>query len=217
MLFLCNLLIFSPKCGILYMRTWREDTAILNVVRNNRIKVVCVMKTTILCRQVELDDTLRGIIDTKLSKYDRFFREDASATVKLSRLRGRERVEITIRSEGTIFRGEVTDTTFRNALDMAMDAIERQIRKHKTKLEKRLRDGAISDLFPNQDSDVIEADEKIIRTKTFRLKPMLPEEAIMQMELLGHDFFVFADSQTGETNVVYRRHDGDYGMIMPEK
>ena len=140
----------------------------------------------------------------------------ATATVKLSRLRGRERVEITIMSSGTIFRGEETDTTFRNALDLALEAIERQIRKNKTKLEKRLREGALSDLYEVEEPPV-EDDEIIIRTKTFQLKPMTPEEAILQMNLLGHDFFVYADSQTGETNVVYRRHDKAYGLIEPSK
>lgn len=174
------------------------------------------MKTTIVGRQINMPEELKPIIEGKLAKYDKYFRDDATATVKLSRLRGRERVEITITSSGTIFRGEETDTTFRNALDLALDAIERQIRKNKTKLEKRLREGALSDLYEVEEPPV-EDDEIIIRTKTFQLKPMTPEEAILQMNLLGHDFFVFADSQTGETNVVYRRHDKAYGLIEPSK
>ena len=175
------------------------------------------MKTTIVGRQIEMPEELKPIIESKLGKYDKYFKDDAAAIVKLSRLRGRERVEITITSSGTIYRGEETDTTFRNALDLALEAIERQIRKNKTKLEKRLREGALSDLYEVKDIPEDEDDEIIIRTKTFQLKPMTPEEAILQMNLLGHDFFVFADSQTGETNVVYRRHDKAYGLIEPSK
>lgn len=180
------------------------------------------MKTIIVSRQTEVPEELKPIIETKLAKFDKFLRDDAVANVKFSRLRGRERVEITITSAGIIYRGEESDSTFRNALDLALESIERQIRKNKTKLVKRLRAGALSDLFENDETlEDLEtaADEKdvIIRTKTFQMKPMTPEEAILQMNLLGHDFFVFSDSQTIETNVVYRRKDGDYGLIVPSK
>ena len=106
------------------------------------------MRTTIVTRQMEggVPKDLQEIFETKLAKYDKFFRDDA-ATVKLSRVRGRERVEITISSAGVLYRGEETDETFRNAFDSATGAIERQIRKNKTRLEKRLREGAIADLY----------------------------------------------------------------------
>lgn len=175
------------------------------------------MKTTIISRQTTVPEELRPVIESKLSKYDKFFGDDAQATVKLSKPHGKERVELTITSNGTIYRGEETDETFRNALDLSMNAIERQIRKHKTKLEKRLHSGALSDMLPIDDSEVIESDERIIRTKTFRVKPMTPEEAALQMELLGHDFFVFIDAASGQTEVVYRRRDGDFGLLVPEK
>lgn len=179
-------------------------------------KAVNYMKTTIISRQTTVPEELKPVIESKLSKYDKFFKDDAAATVKLSKPHGKERVELTIMSAGTIFRGEETDVTFRNALDLAMDSIERQIRKHKTKLEKRLRSGAITDMFPADESEP-DSGERIIRTKSFRVKPMTPEEAALQMELLGHDFFVFIDSASGETEVVYRRRDGDFGLIVPEK
>ena len=111
-----------------------------------------------------------------------------------------------------IYRGEETEETFRNALDLAMEAIERQIRKNKTKLEKRLRDSVTKE-FPEEPID----DEPIIRTKEFELRPMTPEEAILQMNLIGHSFFLYSDSVSGEVNVVYRRNDGDYGVIIPKK
>ena len=175
------------------------------------------MKTTIVSRQIVMPEELKPIIEGKLEKFDKYFRDDASAVVKLSKLRGRERVEVTITSCGTLFRGEETDTTFRNALDLALTAIERQIRKNKTKLEKRLRDGAISDLFAVSEEQPEEKDDIIIKTKTFRLVPMTAEEAVLQMKLLGHDFFVFMEADTGDTNVIYKRKDGDYGLIKPEK
>ena len=175
------------------------------------------MRTTIVTRQMEggvLKD-LQEIFETKLAKYDKFFRDDASATVKLSRVRGRERVEITISSAGVLYRGEETDETFRNAFDSATGAIERQIRKNKTRLEKRLREGAIADLYTPEPEK--EDEEAIIRRKTFDLHPMTPDEAVLQMNLLGHDFFVFTDASSGETSVVYRRKDGDYGLLSPAK
>ncbi len=173
------------------------------------------MKTTIIGRQTQLPEDVKVLIETKLKKYDKFFGDDASATVKLSKPHGKERVELTITSAGTIFRGEETEATFRNALDMAMDSIERQIRKHKTRLEKRMRSGSLNDLIPPELE--LDDEEKIIKTKTFTIKPMTPEEAVLQMELIGHDFFVFSDSVSGETQVVYRRRDGDFGLIIPEK
>ncbi len=175
------------------------------------------MKTTIIARQFELDEKTKALFEQKLAKYDKYFRDDASATVKLSKLRGRERVEVTVSSQGVIFRGEESDATFRSALDLALEAIERQIRKHKTRLEKRLRDGAIEDLYAPAEEIKPEKDEITIRTKSFVFKPMTPEEAIMQMDLLGHSFFVFTDSASGETCVVYRRLDNDYGLLVPEK
>lgn len=173
------------------------------------------MKTTIISRQITTPEEFKPVIEAKLAKYDKFFGDDAFATVKLSKPHGKERVELTITSSGTIFRGEETESTFRNALDLAMDSIERQIRKHKTRLEKKMRSGSLSDLIPPERE--LDDEEKIIRTKTFALKPMTPEEAVMQMELLGHDFFVFSDYASGETQVVYRRRDGDFGLIVPEK
>ncbi len=175
------------------------------------------MKTTIISRQTSVPEELKPIIETKLAKYDKFFGDEASAAVKLSKPHGSERVELTISSNGTIFRGEESAATYRNALDLAMASIERQIRKHKTKLERRMRSGALSDLFPADAEPELESDERIIRTKTFAIKPMTPEEAVMQMELLGHDFFVFTESASGETQVVYRRRDGDFGLLVPQK
>ena len=171
------------------------------------------MIITYVGRQIEVPEDFKPIAEKKLAKYDKFFRDEPQTVIKLSRKRAGERVEVTITAGGMIYRGEETAETFRTALDLATSAIERQIRKNKTRLEKRLRAGIPKDFEPADER----ADEPIIRTKTFPLRPMSPEEAILQMNLLGHDFFVYSDTVTGATNVVYRRRDGDYGVIVPEK
>ena len=171
------------------------------------------MIITYVGRQIEVPEDFKPIAEKKLAKYDKFFRDEPQTVIKLSRERAGERVEVTITAGGMIYRGEESADTFRTALDLATGAIERQIRKNKTRLEKRLRSGIPKDFEPAEES----ADEPIIRTKTFPLRPMSPEEAILQMNLLGHDFFVYSDTVTGATNVVYKRRDGDYGVIVPEK
>ena len=125
----------------------------------------------------------------------------------------RKMYEITINAAGTLFRSEVEDETFRNALDHALYAIERQIRKNKTRLERRLRTGAFDQGILETGEDIEEEQEFIIRRKAFPIKPMSVEEAIMQMNLLEHEFFVFRDDRTDEINVVYKRKAGDYGLI----
>ncbi len=170
------------------------------------------MIITYVGRQLSVPEDFKPIAETKLAKFDKYFKDEPSATVKLSVQRSRERVEVTITAGGMIYRGEESDETFRNALDLAVEAIERQIRKNKTKLEKRLREAPISN-FPDENED----EKPIIKRKTFTLRPMTPEEAILQMNLLGHEFFLYEDSLTGEVNTVYRRRDGDYGVIIPTK
>ena len=171
------------------------------------------MKLTISSRQMTLKESLKALAEEKLQKYNRFFEDGAEAQVTFSCRHNLETVEITIFSNGTIFRAEEGAETFRTALDAAMDALDRQIRKHKTKLERRMRQGAF-EVLPDEG----ELDEHPIRirTKTFPFKPMSAEEAILQMELLGHQFFVFVDQDTEKTCVVYQRKDGDYGLIVPE-
>ena len=174
------------------------------------------MKTLIVAKQITVTDDLKAIIEKKLEKFDKFFTNNASASVVLSRKREKEILELTITVGSTLFRAEEESDTFRNALDNAVDIIERQIRKNKTRLQKRLRDGyfdhAVYDMEPDEDE---EAPFKI-REKTFPFRPMSVEEAILQMNLLGHQFFVFVNSDTEKTNVIYKRKDDDYGLIIPE-
>ncbi|MGM9684367.1 MAG: ribosome hibernation-promoting factor, HPF/YfiA family [Eubacteriales bacterium] len=173
------------------------------------------MKITIVGRQMNVWDEMKSTIEKKLAKLDKYFEDECEATVTLSCKRNLKNLEITILAYGTIFRSETEDETFRNALDKAVYSIERQIRKNKTRLSKRLRKGAFDDAgLAGTGEDFDEDREFVIRTKTFSFKPMSVEEAIMQMNLLDHEFFVFKDDVTEEVSVVYKRRDGDYGLIV---
>jgi len=171
------------------------------------------MKITIIGRQFTVAEDLKTMVEKKLVKFDKFFPDEAEAYVTFSRKRNKENLEITISYSGTLFRSEEEDETFNNALDRCVDTIERQIRKNKTRLERRLRQGAF--IQEEDYADVDEETEFKIRVKSFSFKPMSPEEAILQMNLIGHKFFVFVNSDTNDTCVVYKRDDGAYGLIVP--
>ena len=176
------------------------------------------MKITFVGRQMSVRDSLKSMVEKKLAKFDRFFREDAEATVKFGYVRDLDRLEITISADGTLYRCEKEASTFEIALDECMDAIERQMRKNKTRLERRLREGAFAPAVsaPAEEMEPVEEEgDFVIRTKEFTIKPMTPEEAILQMNLLGHSFFMFRDAETEEILLVYKRKDGAYGMIVP--
>ena len=176
------------------------------------------MKITVVGRQMSVRESLKALVEKKLSKFDRFFDDEAEAIVKFGHVRDLERLEITISAGGTLFRCEEEEDSYENALDECIESIERQIRKNKTRLAKKLREGAFvpHEAAPEAPAEV-EEDNMVIRTKVFRMKPMTPDEAILQMNLLGHDFFMFRDASNEETCVVYRRRDGAYGLIIPEK
>ena len=172
------------------------------------------MKITVSGKQMTVRPSLKELTEKKLAKFERFFDEATEAIVVYSCRHDLQYIEITIRQNGTIFRSEEGADTFQNAIDEAMESLERQIRKNKTRLEKRLRSGAF-DAFPAD--DVLEEEGEFnIRVKSFPVKPMSVEEAILQMNLLEHQFYMFRDAETEEPCVVYRRKDGDYGLIVAE-
>ena len=178
------------------------------------------MKVTVIGRQMNVSDDLKARVEKKLTKFDKFFPDGAEAHAVFSKVRENERLEITISYKGTLFRSEETDKTFENALDKCVDNIERQIRKNKTRLERRMKEGSLGDLEhieSYEDTPEKEDDDDVIRVKEFNLKPMSADEAILQMDLLDHSFFVFNDSESNQTCVVYRRNDGGYGLIVPKK
>ncbi len=177
------------------------------------------MKITIIGRQMNVYEDTRELIERKLAKLDKYFKTTASpeATVTLSRKRSTSILEVTLNAGGTLFRSEVEANDFRDALDQTVDHIEGQIRKNKTKLQKRMRENVIDMSVIPDPAEETPDDETIIRVKQFEFKPMTAEDAIMQMNLLGHDFFVFTAIDTGDTCVVYKRKDGAYGLIEPLK
>ena len=173
------------------------------------------MKMNFTARQMKVYDQVKLTAEKKLAKFDKFFGDSAEMDITFSMPNGLEMVEITIRSQGMVFRAEEAAETFANAIDSATEALERQIRKNKTRLQKRVK----IDSFDIIDSDIGEIEEEFVqnvRTKTFPFKPMSVEEAILQMNMLGHDFFVFKDAETLETCVVYKRKRDGYGLIVPE-
>lgn len=175
------------------------------------------MKCTFACKKVSLSDSIKDYAEKKVSKLDRYFREEPTAFITFSVEKNNLcTAEITIRGGNTLFRAqtEEPDGDMRSAVDAACGYIERQILKNKTRLERRLR----SDAFPApraQDGFEIpeEKEFNIVRTKRFDVKPMSPEEAILQMNLLDHNFFIFRGVNDQSLSIVYRRRKGGYGLI----
>jgi len=175
------------------------------------------MKFTFACKKVALNESIKDYTSQKLSKLDRYFREEADAFITFSVEKDhRCGVEITIRGGNMLFRAqtEIPDGDMRSAVDGAVGYIERQILKNKTRLAKRLRSEGFPVVEPNDVFEVAEEKEfEVVRTKRFAVKPMSTEEAIMQMNLLGHDFFVFRNMESEAISVVYQRKNGGYGLI----
>ena len=176
------------------------------------------MKLTITGRKFRVNESITERITEKLEKFDKYFDEEATGNIMLRSRKNAEIIEITIYSKGTMFRAEQEDEIIFNALDRAVDIIERQIRKNKTKLARRLKIGAFDKavLSESQWEDVDEEEIQIGRKKKFVMKPMTPEEAVLQMNLLGHEFFLFMNSETGAPSVVYKRKESQYGLIEAE-
>ena len=173
------------------------------------------MKFTFTCKKVSLNDSIRAYAEKKVSKLDRYFQEDAEAFVTFAVEKDhRCVVELMIRGGNTLFRAqeESPDGDMRGAIDMACSTIDRQIRKNKTRLSKRLRQEALVSDLPAEFEVNEEKEFEIVRTKRVAVKPMSVEEAIMQMNLLGHDFFVFRNMEE-VLCIVYARKKGGYGLI----
>ena len=179
-------------------------------------RAVLAMKITIYGKQMSVRESLKIAVEKKLAKFDKFFGEDTEAFVTCKVRKGVKIIEITVNYGGTTFRSEEENETFITALDRAAEGLERQIRKNKTRLEKTVKRGAFV-ITDEDDDEYVEEDEFEIRVKTFPFKPMTPEEAILQMNLIGHEFYAFTDSESGDTCVVYKRKAGSYGLIVPEK
>lgn len=175
------------------------------------------MKFNIIGRKMTVNEKNSEYIKKKIGKLDKFFKDEPEARIVIGTVKDKEYIEATIYSEGIIFRGEVTDTDVFTATDKVVDLVERQIRKNKTKLEKKTKREAFEDkmlLNGGEYTDIEEDSEfTIAKKKRFQVKPMNIEEAVLQMNLLGHNFFVFKNEETDEMNVVYKRKDGAYAVI----
>lgn len=180
------------------------------------------MKFVFTDKKVDLPNSLHQYAEKKVGKLDRFFKEDTTAAITFSLEKDRNKVEITVRSNGTIFRVSESTSDMHASIDAAVTTMERQIRKNKTRLEKRLRTGAYERSLDVETSSFApdepeEGEYRLVRSKRFAIKPMTQDEAILQMNLLGHNFFAFKDEDVGGAfAVVYRRNDGDYGLICDE-
>ena len=179
------------------------------------------MKFTFACKKVALNDSIKEYAEKKISKLDRYFPEEADAFVTFAvEKKNRCVVELTIRAaNGTLFRAqeEDPDGDMRGAIDEAVAFIDRRIRKNKTRLARNLRPDALTSNIPAEFYVVEEPEYHLVRTKHFAVKPMSTEEAILQMNMLGHQFFMFRSEETGEISVVYRRKDGAYGLLEPSE
>lgn len=171
------------------------------------------MKTNIYLRKLELGSEKKETIIKKIDKLGKFFDEDISADVVISTQKDKIIVEVTVRTPDMIYRAEERNDDVYNATDEIVDSLVRQIRKNKTRLAKKLRAGIDKEFDFGPDAPEEEAEIKIVKTKTHHVKPMSAEEAVLQMNLLGHSFFIFRNAQTNTTDIVYRRKDGNYGLI----
>ena len=174
------------------------------------------MRITITGRNLDLTDGLKEAVEDKLSKLDKFFTKETEAHVTLSVEKERQKIEVTIPVKGSIIRSEQVSNDMYVSIDLVEEVIERQLKKYRKKLiEKHQNDSFFRQEFIEKESDDGEAIE-IKRMKKFDVKPMYPEDACIQMELLGHDFFVFVNAETDLVNVVYKRKGNSYGIIEPE-
>ncbi len=175
------------------------------------------MRFTISGKNIEITEGLRNAITDKLGKLEKYFTPDTEVIVTMSVEKERQKIEVTIPVKGNIIRSEQVSNDMYVSIDLVEEVIERQLRKYKTRLIAKHQDGGNFRREFIEKEETVEPEEvKIIRTKHFGIKPMYPEDACVQMELLGHNFFVFCNAETEEVNVVYKRKGNTYGLIEPE-
>ena len=174
------------------------------------------MKITISGKNIDVTEGLRAAVQDKLGKLERYFTPDTEVIVTLSVEKERQKIEVTIPVKGGIIRSEQVSNDMYVSIDLVEEVIERQLRKYKTKIvDKKQESGNFQKAYI--ENDYMEDEEiRIIRSKKFGMKPMFPEDACVQMELLGHNFYVFRNAETDEVNVVYKRKVNTYGLIEPE-
>ncbi|MDQ0228723.1 ribosome hibernation-promoting factor, HPF/YfiA family [Metabacillus niabensis] len=182
------------------------------------------MKFNVRGENIELTPALREYAEKKIGKLERYFDEsvDAKVNINLKYYNDQDsKIEVTIPMTDLVLRAEEHNQDMYAAIDLVVNKLERQIRKHKTKVNRKLREQGdpkfvFNNVLPEDNATEEEDTQELVRTKRFNLKPMDSEEAILQMDMLGHNFFVFTDAKTNKTNVVYKRKDGKYGLIEPQ-
>ena len=176
-----------------------------------------IMRITISGRNIELTEGLKAAVEDKLNKLEKYFTPDTEVNVTLSVEKERQKVEVTIPMKGSYIRSEQVSSDMYVSIDLVEEVIERQLKKYRTKLVTKQQNAAAvfkQDFLDEKSED--DEEIKIVRTKKFDIKPMYPEDACIQMELLGHSFFVFCNAETDQVNVVYKRKGDTYGLIEPE-
>ena len=184
------------------------------------------MNLVISGKNLDITEGLRSAIEEKIGKLERYFTDTTEVHVTLSTEKNRQKIEITIPMKGSIIRAEEVSSDMYVSIDLVEEVIERQLRKYKNKLVARNQGHPTSyapsgnsfrkEFFDSEEETTEDDEVRIVRTKKFGIKPMFPEDACVQMELLGHNFFVFSNAETDEVNVVYKRKDGSFGLIEPE-
>ena len=184
------------------------------------------MRYTISGKNINITPGLKDAVESKLGKLERYFSPDTEVQVTLSVEKGRQKIEVTIPVKGSIIRAEQDSSDMYVSVDLVEEIIERQLRKYKNKLVARNQGHPTSyapsgnsfrkEFFDSEEETTEDDEVRIVRTKKFGIKPMFPEDDCVQMELLGHNFFVFSNAETDEVNVVYKRKDGSFGLIEPE-
>lgn len=180
---------------------------------------MATVRINVTGKNIDVTPALRTYAEKKVAKLEKYLNDGASASaeVMLRVERGVHIAEVTVKLSGVMLRGEGKTGDMYTSIDAAVDRIERQFNKYKTKINRKIHGPKLGEITPASTQVAQESEgPRIVRTKRFALKPMDAEEAVMQMELLGHDFFVFRDADTSEVNVVYKRRDGNYGLIESE-
>ena len=176
------------------------------------------MKITLRGKNIEITEAIEEKVSEKLSKLDKYFivSENVEAKVLVRTYPYGQKIEVTIPTEYVLLRAEVVDQDLYNAIDLVIDKLEGQIRKYKTRLNRKSKDNKLAFNLASIEPLEEEEEDVLVKTKTITPKPMDMEEAIMQMELIGHSFFVYRDTETDAISIIYRRNDGDYGLIETE-
>ena len=174
------------------------------------------MKFIIIGRNIDVTEGLKSAVQEKLGKLERYYTPETEIHVTLSVEKDRQKIEVTIPVKGNIIRSEQVSSDMYVSIDLVEEVIERQLRKYKTKIVNQQQAGGNFQKEFVEDEFLEDEEVKIIRTKKFGIKPMYPEDACVQMELLGHNFYVFRNAETDEVNVVYKRKGNTYGLIEPE-